>query len=139
MHKLCAPVPFSPNLPDVSAAQAERSFCSDTCVAVFIRNVKPWASRLSDESLLSYPFVLLVLKPDLGPIYFVTLEESSSGSKHLGVFDGTGAHLNYGSDESLNEDWAFVRRALSITEEEIGESFVEVLPRQANSTSPNSF
>ena len=77
---------------------------------------------------MSYPFVLVVSQQDVGPIYFVTLEESVLGTKCLGAFYGD-AHLNFGSDEALNDQKVFIRRALSLVEQEFGESFVEMLPQ----------
>lgn len=129
MQEVCVPVPFSPSLPDVSTAQAERAFRSESYVALFVRNVKPWAARATGSALLNYPFVLVVSRQNVGPIYFVALEESIIGTKCLGVFDGSGAHLNLGPDKSFDDERSFVRKALSLAEEKLGESFAEMMPQ----------
>lgn len=113
MREVDAPIPFSPTLPDVSTTQARRAFRSKSYVALFVLDVKPWADRAGGGSFLSYPFVLVVSRQDVGPIYFVTLEQSVLGTKCLGAFYGD-AHFNFGSEEALNDERVFIDRALSM-------------------------
>lgn len=134
MHERHAPVPFSPSLPDVSDAHVLRYFHSESQVALFVVNAKPWAARANGASLLTYPFVFAVYQQDVGPIYFVTLEESITGTKCLGVFDGSGAHLNFGTDETLEDEENFVRKALLLAQERLGENFIEVTPQNETPT-----
>lgn len=74
---------------------------------------------------MNYPYVLVVVNDKTGPIYYVTLETTVFGTKAIGVFDTTGIHQNFGFDDLLNGEQAFIDKAIALVQDKFGERFQE--------------
>lgn len=115
---------FTGSTPDITKGKAERSFRSANYNAIFLRNIGPIV-KVSPPSI-TYTFTLAVINTlSQSPQIFVSLEKSKYGTKALGVFARDGVHFNLGYDTLWENVDNFINKALSISQENIGELLIE--------------
>jgi len=129
-HSRGGAVPFSPSLPDVTSVESSRVFQSDSYFAFFVKNAKSWGEKAVRAPIITYPYTFVVSDPQIKmPVLFVTLEESVFGTKCLCIFDRGGVHRNLGPDELLDDEQAFIDRAIGLVQAEFGERLHELSPK----------
>lgn len=120
-------VPFSPSLPDVTSAEPSRAFQSESYFAFFIKNANSWGEKAGLKPTITYPYTFVIYELQTRrPVHFVTLEVSTLGTKCVGVFDMGGGHKNLGRDDLLDDEHAFIDRAIELVQAEFGERFHEL-------------
>ena len=130
-HSLGDTVPFSPSLPDVTSAEPSRTFRSDSYLAFFIKNAKSWGAKSDIKPIISYPYTFVICDSQTTrPIHFVTLETSTFGTTCLSIFDMRGVHRNLGRENLLDDEQAFIDRAIGLVGVEFGESLHELSPNR---------
>jgi hypothetical protein len=88
------PMPFTPRMPDVAEKRPSRIYLAGRYVLRLVEDVGP----IGGGDIIRYRYVLAVCdKRRSVPVCFVTLEDSSSISNVLGVFEQNGSHSNYGT------------------------------------------
>lgn len=120
-------VPFNPNLPDITKVQPSRAFQAEKYMALFVKDAKSIAENAGQLSMVRYPYTLAVVDTTTQkPVHFVTLETGFFGTRCLCAFDRKGHHRNMGSDPALDDEAAFVQRAITLTQEEFAIKFDEL-------------
>jgi hypothetical protein len=88
------PMPLTPGMPDVTEKRPSKIYLAGMYVLRLVEDVGP----IGGGDVIRYRYVLAVCdKRRSLPICFVTLEDSSSISNVLGVFEQNGSHSNYGT------------------------------------------
>ena len=117
--------------PDITSGKIEGYFRSANFNAFFLRNIKP-VVKVS-PSVMTYTYTLAVMDTlSQSPKIFVTLEKSKYGTKALGLFVGDGVHFNLGYDPLWENIDNFINKALSISQERIGELLIESKIKKKN-------
>jgi hypothetical protein len=89
-----APIPVSPKMPDVTDRQPTKIYLAGRYVLRLVEDVGP----VGGGDIIRYRYVLAVYdRRGSLPLCLVTLEDSSSISNVLGVFERDGSHSNYGT------------------------------------------
>src|ERR1700738_3973491 len=90
-----SPIPFSPNLPDVTKSIPIKAYSTDSSYMLLLsQDVAP----IGGGDFIKYKFVMtLIDKRDNQLRCVVTLENSSVASNVLCVFGADGSHSNFGS------------------------------------------
>jgi hypothetical protein len=105
------PLPLTPRMPDVTEKRPSKIYLAGMYVLRLVEDVGP----IGGGDLIRYRYVLAVCdKRRSLPMCFVTLEDSSSVSNVLGVFEQTGSHSNYGTLRGRNLLQEFMGRGMSL-------------------------
>jgi hypothetical protein len=105
------PLPLTPRMPDVTEKRPSKVYLAGMYVLRLVEDVGP----IGGGNVIRYRYVLAVCdKRRSLPICFVTLEDSSSVSNVLGVFEQTGSHSNYGTLRGRNLLQEFIGRGMSL-------------------------
>jgi hypothetical protein len=105
------PLPLTPRMPDVTEKRPSKTYLAGMYVLRLVEDVGP----IGGGDLIRYRYVLAVCdKRRSLPMCFVTLEDSSSVSNVLGVFEPTGSHSNYGTLRGRNLLQEFMGRGMSL-------------------------
>lgn len=118
---------FSGSEPDITQCKPEQEWRNGNMHAVFCRNPPTIASSVNPEgaSGMSYKRVLYLSgvkklrEPE--PLLIVCQEQSAFGTTAMGLFDGTGMHMNLGSDAPYDDDEKFISKAFEVIAGRIGE------------------
>ena len=105
------PMPLTPRMPDVAEKQPSRIYLAGMYVLRLVEDVGP----VGGGDIIRYRYVLAVCdRRECLPLCLVTLEDSSSISNVLGVFEPTGSHSNYGTLRGRNLLQEFMGRGMSL-------------------------
>ena len=105
-----APIPLSPRMPDVTDKQPSKIYLAGRYVLRLVEDVGP----VGGGDIIRYRYVLAVCdRRESLPLCLVTLEDSSSISNVLGVFEHDGSHSNYGTLRSRSLQ-AFIGEGLGL-------------------------
>jgi hypothetical protein len=105
------PLPLTPRMPDVTEKRPSKIYLAGMYVLRLVEDVGP----IGGGDLIRYRYVLAVCDKQRSlPMCFVTLEDSSSVSNVLGVFEPTGSHSNYGTLRGRNLLQEFMGRGMSL-------------------------
>jgi hypothetical protein len=114
------PLQFDSGMPDLTGRQPSRIYSAGRYVLLLFEDVLP----IARTARLKFKYVLaLYEKQERLPACFVTLEDSSSIANVLCVFEGSGAHSNYGSLHSHDLLREFMGRGVILLRDrfELGE------------------
>ena len=115
-----SPIPFSPNLPDVTKSIPIKAYSTDSSYMLLLsQDVAP----IGGGDFIKYKFVMtLIDKRDNQLRCVVTLENSSVASNVLCVFGADGSHSNFGSlvgpdlmHEFVTKGIGLVRKRFNLT------------------------
>jgi hypothetical protein len=121
------PMPLTPMMPDVTDKRPSKIYLAGMYVLRLLEDVGP----IGGGGIIRYRYVLAVCdKRRSLPICFVTLEDSSSVSNVLGVFEQNGAHSNYGALQGRNLSHEFIGKGMGLIRDRfhLGE-IEELVPR----------
>ena len=94
-----APMPLTPRMPDVTEKRPSKIYLAGMYVLRLVEDVGP----VGGGDIIRYRYVLAVCdRRESLPLCLVTLEDSSSISNVLGVFEHDGSHSNYGTLRGRN-------------------------------------
>jgi hypothetical protein len=94
------PMPLTPRMPDVTGRRPSRTYLVGGHMLRLVEDVGAVGG-----GIIKYRYVLGLCDQQLGlPICLVTLEDSSSISNVLGVFEQNGSHSNYGALRTRNPE-----------------------------------
>jgi hypothetical protein len=114
------PLPFDPGMPDLAGRQPSRVYSAGRYVLLLFEDVVP----IRRETRLRFRYVLALYDRQEGlPACLVTLEDSSSISNVLCVFERSGWHSNYGSLRGPDLLQEFVGKGMILLDDrfELGE------------------
>jgi hypothetical protein len=120
------PMPLSPGMPDITEKRPSRIYLAGLYVLRLVEDV----GSIGGGDIIRYRYVLAVCdKQGSLPLCLVTLEDSSSISNVLGVFEQNGSHSNYGTlpDPNVQE---FIGKGMGLIRHryDLGE-IEEMVPR----------
>jgi hypothetical protein len=121
------PMPLSPRMPDVTDKRPSKIYLAGMYVLRLVEDVGP----IGGGDIIRYRYVLAVCdKRRSLPVCFVTLEDSSSISNVLGVFEQNGSHSNYGALQGRNLLREFIGNGMGLIRDRfhLGE-IKELVPR----------
>jgi hypothetical protein len=105
------PLPLTARMPDVAEKRPTKTYLAGMYVLRLVEDVGP----IGGGDIIRYRYVLAVCdKRRSLPMCFVTLEDSSSVSNVLGVFEQSGSHSNYGTLRGRNLLQEFIGRGMSL-------------------------
>src|SRR5262249_31124078 len=100
-----------PGMPDVASRKPTRIYVAGEYLLLLVENVGPIRARGS----LRFRYVLAACdRRRKVPVCFVTLENSSSISNVLCVFEADGSHSNYGAVQDCNGLKKFMNRGMQL-------------------------
>ena len=103
------PMPPTPRMPDLTGRRPCKTYLAGMYMLRLMEDVGPVGG-----GIIRYRYVLALCDQRQGlPICLVTLEDSSSISNVLGVFEQSGSHSNYGTLPSRNLE-AFIDQGMDL-------------------------
>jgi hypothetical protein len=105
------PLPLDPNMPDIANKQPNKIYLAGEYLLLLVENVGPIGAR----GAIRFRYVLVVCdKLTKLPVCFVTLENSTSISNVLCVFEADGSHSNYGALRGRNVLEEFIDKGMHL-------------------------
>jgi hypothetical protein len=104
-------LPLNPNMPDIANKQPNKIYLSREYLLLLVENVGPIGAR----GAIRFRYVLVVCdRRTKLPVCFVTLEDSTSISNVLCVFEANGSHSNYGALGGRNVLKEFIDKGMHL-------------------------
>jgi len=94
------------SMPDLRVAQPAAVFTCGSYLLLLLKDPPTVVqSRTGRPGMISYPFSLAVLDTEKQRVVrFISLEESLTGSRMLGIFDCAGSRSNLGNADLMTQD-----------------------------------
>jgi hypothetical protein len=129
-------MPLGPGMPDIAGKRPSRTYSAGEYVLLLVEDVGP----IGAGGPIRFKYVLAVCgKHSRRPLCFVTLEDSSSISNVLCVFEPNGSHSNYGALQGRDVLHEFIGRGIGLIRDRFHLGEIEgVSPRRRRSRPPAS-
>jgi hypothetical protein len=126
-------IPLGPNMPDIAKKRPSRIYAADRYVLLLLENVGP----IGGGGTIRFRYVLAVCgERSKRTVCFVTLENSSSISNVLCVFEPNGSHSNYGALQGRNVLNEFIAKGMDLIRNRFDLGEIEELPPPRRQLSP---
>jgi hypothetical protein len=124
-------IPLVPGMPDIAGKPPSRTYSAGQYVLLLVEDVGP----IGAGGPIRFKYILAVCdQRNRRPLCFVTLENSSSISNVLCVFEPNGSHSNYGTLQGHNVMQEFIAKGIDLIRDRFDLGEVEELsPRRRRS------
>jgi hypothetical protein len=120
-------LPLDPNMPDIANRQPNKIYLAGEYLLLLVENVGPIGTRRA----IRFRYVLVVCdRRTKLPVCFVTLENSTSISNVLCVFEANGSHSNYGALRGRNVLKEFIDKGMHLIRYRFDLGVIEELSSQ---------
>jgi|SRR5215510_5472292 len=130
------PMPFSQRMPNIVGKRPIKTYLAGAYVLRLVEDIGPVGGR----AIIRYRYVLALSDKRTNlPVCFVALENSSSISNVLGVFEQNGSHSNYGVLQGRDLLPEFMTKGMSLIMDRFHLSEIEELVPRSQGPSRRKF